>query len=322
MKKIITFFVFCFLLSAFSLTAQEFQLPNSSFETWQYRSEGSRSFWDFKTDFFYTLNELYVTPNEPRMAELTAFRDGNARHGSYCIKLVTEDLPVGSDLILLPGMVGTITEEFVKEFIQNQGNINKTRSWVYDTPHALEGWYKYHPVNGDSALIDIGFDNAFVEKIIIKDRVENWTWFRIPIPKQYWDMELDLIRILFVASAGVNFEDLTKCKGQKGSTLWIDNIYLNYTCDPCNSIIKQSLFSTLKANAFPNPAAEVLNIELNEHFSGKVMVYNALGSVVMEESINGTQSQLNISALASGNYTYRLMEGYISFAQGKFIVVK
>jgi hypothetical protein len=111
-----------------------------------------------------------------------------------------------------------------------------------------------------------------------------------------------------------------QCKGQKGSTLWIDNISLNYTYE--NNIIKQSLLSTLKSNAFPNPATEVLNIELNEHFSGKVMIYNSLGSVVMEENINGTQSQLNISALASGNYIYRLMEGYTSFAQGKFIVVK
>jgi hypothetical protein len=108
-----------------------------------------------------------------------------------------------------------------------------------------------------------------------------------------------------------------ECKGQVGSALWIDNISLNYALG-----VKQNLLSTLKAKAYPNPSTDVLNLELNEHFAGKVMVYNSLGSLVMEENINGTQSQLNTSTLASGNYIYKLMGANTIFAQGKFVVVK
>jgi hypothetical protein len=114
---------------------------------------------------------------------------------------------------------------------------------------------------------------------------------------------------------------LDECKGQLGSTLWVDNVTLNYTIDPGEGI-KQNLFSTLKANAFPNPATEVLNIELNENFTGKIVVYNVNGSMVMEENINGTLYQLNTSTLATGNYMYRLMNENTIFAQGKFVVTK
>jgi hypothetical protein len=102
--------------------------------------------------------------------------------------------------------------------------------------------------------------------------------------------------------------------------LWIDNIYLNYSYQPDG--IKQNLFSTLKANAFPNPANEVLHIELNENFNGKIRVYNSLGSLIMEENITGTQGRLNTSNLATGNYSYKLMNDNIIFAQGRFVVTK
>jgi hypothetical protein len=186
----------------------------------------------------------------------------------------------------------------------------------------LEGYYRYNPVGGDSALIDIGFHDfngeVFVEKMIIKDPVGAWTHFSIKIPEKYWNDEFVSIRVLFIASACVNFDDLTKCKGQKGSSLWIDNISLNYS----DVGIKQNLFSSLKANAFPNPATELLTIELNEPFAGKVVVYDLSGRVIMEDVVNGTDCQLNITALASGNYVYRLMKENTFFAQGKFVVTK
>ena len=108
-----------------------------------------------------------------------------------------------------------------------------------------------------------------------------------------------------------------ECKGQLGSTLWIDNVSLSYTVG-----VNQPLFSTLKAKTFPNPVTEVLNIELNEYFAGKVVVYSSLGSLIREENINGLEYSLNTTALASGNYIYKLMEGNAILAQGKFVVVK
>ena len=326
MKKIIfCFFVFCVLFSAFSLHAQQYALPDGSFETSWIEEEGAdhKPYLEYSTEFFYTLNSLRGLPNDPLLADLTAFRENlNAQSGQYCIKLQSGVVPVGEGIVFLPGMVGTLSQGFVNEFLNGGGEVSITRDWAYNTPHALEGYYKYKPVSGDSALIDIGFsefdEEIFVKKIIIKETNE-WEWkhFVIPIPEQYRNEYFNRIRMLFVASAGVDFNHLDECKGQKGSTLWIDNLSLNYDLG-----IKQNLFSTLKAKTYPNPANEVLNIELNENFTGTIAVYNINGSMVVEESINGTECQLNTSSLSTGNYFYRVMNGNTIFAQGKFVVTK
>jgi len=324
MKKISFYLLaFCFLFSALTLKAQ--QLTGGDFETgWSKPNGYYGPYWEFKTDYFYTLNSLRAVINTQGAADITVEQDGNAQQGNWCIKLISGKIPVGED-VFLPGLVGTINTDFVNEFLGTSGNVTIFQDWFgYNTPHAMEGWYKYSPVGGDSALFDIGFhkdDNPeplFVQKLILKDKVNNWTKFRIEIPKQYWDVKFTDIRVLFVASAGVNFEQLMKCKGQIGSTLWIDNIYLDYTTEG----IKQNLFSSLAAKAYPNPATDVVNIELNEYFSGKILIYNLLGGLVMEESVSGTEYQFNISNLSTGNYIYKLMNENTIFAQGKFVVTK
>jgi hypothetical protein len=323
-------FLILFLLSAFCLNAQEqLQLPCSSFEKecgWKIVNSPLPcvgQYDEFETFFFYTLNSLCLL----ECADQTAWPDVvNAQHGQRSIKLVSGRVPVGESFVFLPGMVGTLSKGFVHEFLEEGNEVNIYKLWENYTPHALEGWYKYKPIDGDSAFIDIGFRNqgeeGFIETFVIYNEVENWTKFSIPIPKQYWNVCFDEIRVIFAASAGiVDWDSLQNCEGQLGSTLWIDNINLNYTLDPGDGIT-QNLFSTLKANAFPNPATEVLNIELNENFSGKITVYNVNGSLVLEENVKGTLCQLNTTELASGNYIYRLMNENTIFAQGKFVITK
>jgi hypothetical protein len=324
MKKIIFYLLsFCILLSAFSLYAQQIQFPDSNFETGWISKDGQNGpYLGYETEYFYTLNRLYGLPNDPLPADLTAFREEvNVQSGKYCIKLVSGVVPVGENLIFLPGMVGTINQGFVDEFLNTGGNVTITKYWDYDTPHALEGWYRYNPVNGDSALIDIGLDDydkpIYLKNLIIEKPTSEWTHFSIEIPEQYWNDYFKRIRVLFVASAGVNFTELQTCKGQKGSTLWIDNISLRYT-----NGIKQNLFSSLKTKTFPNPATEVVHVELNEPFAGKIVVYDTFGRTILEENINGTQCQFTTSTLPSGNYFYRLINENTIFAQDKFVVTK
>jgi hypothetical protein len=322
MKKITFLSAFCFLFSVLPLSAQQENFPDNGFETgWKDMDGVYGSYVEYQTLKFYTLNSLYAIPNDPRPSDFTAFRDPNGQTGN-CIKLVSGVITVGSRDIFLPGMVGTIDEDFVNEFINGGGKISVTKDWLgNETPLALEGWYKYNPAANDSALIDIGFHDwdgeVFVEKLIITKPTGAWTHFSIKIPEQYRDREFVGIRTFFIASAGVNFNELQECTGQKGSTLWIDNISLNY-----NLGVKQNLFSSLKANTFPNPATEVLNVELNEYFTGKIVVYDFLGRMITEENICGKECHLNTSTFTSGNYVYKLMKENTIFAQGKFVVTK
>ncbi|MDR0207477.1 MAG: T9SS type A sorting domain-containing protein [Bacteroidales bacterium] len=318
-------FILLFCFSTFALNAQKVQLPDSSFEGegWKDKIGLGDPYLEFQTDYFYTLNSLYALPNNPR-ADLTAFKEKGAQHGDYCIMLKSGQVGVGDGFVFLPGLVGTISEDYVAEFLDPKDKVITTRFWGNDTPHALEGYYKYNPFKNDSAMIQIGFSNFVGDPLIVDERLiiskpaSTWTHFSIPVPEQFRNQYFDEIQVLFIASAAVNFEDMMECKGQRGATLWIDNISLNYDLG-----IKQNLLSTLKANAFPNPAtAEVLNIELNEEFIGVIWVYDLNGRKILEHNISGTQSQLNISTLTSGNYLYKLMNENTIFAQGKFVVAK
>ena len=326
MKKIIFLFAFCVFFFALSSKAQvPYQIPNASFEVWNDEySEACGDYLEFETELFYTLNSLYRENNTGGCSDITAWKDGNAQHGSYCIKLVSGRVPAGTSYVFLPGMVGTLNQEFVSEFLNSGGNVTISKLWDDYTPCALEGYFKYKPVSGDSALIDIGFYDydglVFVEQQIIHDNVDKWTKFSIPIPNKYWDEEFHEIRIIFAASAGVKWEKLDECKGQIGSTLWVDNISLKYNCS--SEIIEQNLSSTLKVNAFPNPTTDILNLELNNNFEGKVVVFGINGSKILEENITGNKHQLNTSELPAGNYVYRLMKENTFFAQGKFVITK
>jgi len=325
-----------FLFCAFTLNAQQFHFPDGNFELhWvKLNSPYHEPYWEYQTPnpnayFFYTLNSLVQLSNDQGIADLTAFRETtDVQSGQYCIRLTSGDVPVGDKNVFLPGMVGTLNQDFVNEFLHGGDNsITTYKDWYgYDTPHAMEGYFKYKPVEGDSALIEISFyaggtEPVVTSKQIIKETVNDWTRFRVVIPQEHWDRDFSDIRILFVASAGVNFNDLQQCKGNKGSTLWIDNISLNYTYI-IPSGIKENSVSTLNATLFPNPASDLLNIELNENFTGTVSVYNMSGSLILEEKMTGTQTQINISTLAAGNYVYKLMNENTVFAQGKFVVTK
>lgn len=71
-----------------------------------------------------------------------------------------------------------------------------------------------------------------------------------------------------------------------------------------NSIIeeKNNLIVT-----FPNPVDGTLTIALPNYFTGKCLLINALGQVVIAQSINSNAITLNTTTIASGNYVVQLI---------------
>jgi hypothetical protein len=72
------------------------------------------------------------------------------------------------------------------------------------------------------------------------------------------------------------------------------------------------LKSTLKADLFPNPASNLLNIVLDNEFTGavKVQIMDISGAVVLQKVVEKTaknfQTTLNINGLTSGTYFVRI----------------
>lgn len=70
-------------------------------------------------------------------------------------------------------------------------------------------------------------------------------------------------------------------------------------------VLKNDTFDDASFVYYPNPVSDVLNISYANEIS-KVQVMNLLGQEVMVKSINATQSQIDMSNLASGSYLVKV----------------
>jgi hypothetical protein len=169
-------------------------------------------------------------------------------------------------------------------------------------PVALTGWYKYAPVGGDSSDIYIKLtkwntatntrdDIGYVEK---RDyaAVSNYTQFYLPI--NYTSTQTpDSITIVFSASAGAEQK-----LGQVGSSLWIDDVVLDYT--PTN--IQSTTTNTHNIHIYPNPFIDVINITADDEIES-YQIINYTGQVVTTQTMQATQNNISLHNLAIGNYT-------------------
>lgn len=74
--------------------------------------------------------------------------------------------------------------------------------------------------------------------------------------------------------------------------------------------------------AFPSPADRVLFIDLNGHATGRalVQVMDESGRVVLQRRMEAGRTTLPVSGLADGLYIYRLSDGEVELARGRFVV--
>ncbi|HOV11832.1 MAG TPA: hypothetical protein PLL90_08715, partial [Bacteroidales bacterium] len=101
-------------------------------------------------------------------------------------------------------------------------------------PLKFRGYYKYAPVGGDSALVSVLLskynpalgkrDTIGLGREIFKNVVTEYTMIDLPINYQSQETP-DTLTLLVCSSAGIRFDDLMNCKGQVGSTMWIDEIF-------------------------------------------------------------------------------------------------
>ncbi len=230
----------------------------------------------------------------------------------FAPKMVSNEMTFGTEEkhIFLPGVVGTL-EVLVAEQSAIFGRPFTGR------PIALKGYMKYLPVNGDSASIFVevykyneeAHKRAMISRVeqIFKDSIKDWTVFELPI--DYNSPETpDSITVLFVSSAGYKFEDLFECKGQVGSTLWVDDVEFVYEGgnDPSTSIENAVLASS---KLYPNPSFNgIFNLNVQEACA--MEVFSVAGRLVMQQNLNAAGAYtVDLSRFAPGVYYIRLTNG-------------
>ncbi|NDP28391.1 MAG: T9SS type A sorting domain-containing protein, partial [Flavobacterium sp.] len=67
------------------------------------------------------------------------------------------------------------------------------------------------------------------------------------------------------------------------------------------SRLKTDSFDVNAFNFYPNPVKDNLNLSYSKEIIG-VKVFNMIGRILLEKSINATTAQLNMSGLSSGTY--------------------
>ena len=93
-------------------------------------------------------------------------------------------------------------------------------------------------------------------------------------------------------------------------------------CPTCPGTTGAGEFGAASSTAiqvYPNPADNLLQVELATSASGQLTLYDMSGKSVLTQSVSGTNAVLNIGSLASGSYILRLVENGVAGAGVKII---
>jgi hypothetical protein len=315
MKKI-TCLVCTIAATIFCLNAQSFN--GGGFESWEYKDpkNGKPHYYELtSSNFVLTLNKLYSLTDPLGDAPLTAFRETSDVHsGNYSIKLVTDEMYVGDDPILLPGAAGTLDITIVPP------GVDLEKPFTH-RPIAIRGYVKYVPKNGDSAAIEVilrdGNINTGHGKQVYKTATTDWEEFNIDI-NYAWETAPKTITVIFAASAKYNFaslETLKDCKGQIGSALYLDDVEFLYGPQG----VKEMLTPEIQLNVYPNPSTEKVTVQIEKETNGMVFVYDYLTRKIGEYPIDGTQLEIDVKDYAAGSYLINVVENNKVTTTGRFV---
>lgn len=303
--------------------AQNEALPDGKFEYWKqeklYNSE--ETYDDLANPFWASLNMLATLPPDMFTGPVTLFKDKgrSGAEGDFAPKMKSNFLKFGENKeIFLPGVVGAMT------VLIDEQSAKFGRAWT-SRPESVRGYMKYAPVNGDSASIFVKLYKfnpqtkvrqviGYVEQFY-KATITDWTKFELPI-KYLSDEEPDSVTVLFVSSAGYNFDDLFACKGQIGSTLWVDDVEFLYEGGNGGGNTANEVFNALKVSVYPNPATDILNLVVEE--DAQLTIMNQAGQVVRRQAVKAGENQVDVSELKAGFYAYQVV-GVQKSGSGKFI---
>lgn len=178
-------------------------------------------------DYLRTLNYLYTLPAAAGgPGPQTTYKADDSYSGTYAALLVTGEFSPQGSPILIPGLLGTDSLDIPNATIC----VGKPYT---SKPARFQGYYKYEPVSGDSALVSVLLskfntvagkrDTIALARSVYKDSITSYTHIDIPI--NYYSAETpDTLTLLISSSAGIKLNDLFHCVGRVGSKLWIDEI--------------------------------------------------------------------------------------------------
>lgn len=280
------------------------QIPEGGFENWIPNS--TNIYYEPGGDFWTTLNPLATLGGPVTVSQTT-----DAHSGEYAAKLETKLWGT----LLISGLLVSGNFILTEPYIQNGKPFT-------DTPSKFKGWYKYTPVNSDSAGVaailtryntEAGQQDTVARAIsALTESVQTYTQFEFDFDYLLTGINPDTIILVFTSSGNAgNFQ------GEEGSTLILDDISLEYP-----SGLLESLQPEFTVKAFPSPADEQVSFQFNTAQPEKLLcyVYSLEGRLIKSFTPKGKEYQMNVSTWPQSKYILQVFKGNSLVSSSKFIV--
>lgn len=318
MKKLTTL---VFLILASLAGVSQSTLPNGNFEDWYFAPHPTHpqgGWYEPGGGFFHTLNILDTILAPPG---LTCYRTDTAHSGNWATRLITRSIPALQ--VIIPGVVGTIQIDWVFQ----RAKLGLPFIWT-TKPERFQGYYMSLPLNNDSSAAVILLskwntstkkrDTIAYNRLVFKGTVSTYTNFDAAIT--YFDQTTmpDSITVLLLSCGGFNAGNMFGSVGQVGSQAFFDDVTLTNI-----SGIDFQLMPDVAVRVYPNPATEVMTVELSEEVkNGTLEIYSTDGKQITTFTVSEIKNILPVNSLSNGAYYFKLKDGKQVVNTGSFIIKK
>ena len=283
------------------MTGTTDEIPNSNFEIWETIEYE-------KVDNFYSFNPFQAYFDLEPMATETS--DAYAGNSAIRIENV-ETYDFDSDVIDTIG------------FIFSNNFMSENPAFGLDaTPEWISGWYKYEPIENDSATIFLSFTkyNSTTEESEIVAEYgfllgESSSYIPFTFPLSFNEIP-DSVSIGIASGNVESINDHVPL----GSVLYLDELSFDFL-----EGIKMPIFSDA-LEVYPNPASEHVFIKTDEKVSmpKSIQLTDAMGRVIQFSNIENLEYgdnllRIDMSNYSPGMYYYRI-ETEDSLYAGKVMI--
>jgi hypothetical protein len=265
-------------------------IPGGDFENWNITSAQCLDSWYTSNGF--TLPNLSVEQGEPHS-------------GNHSVRITNQLTSFGE------GSLGYILLGDPESDFCSAPSLELTQG---QAPSSINGFYKFTAGNPNematlflycSASNDLGGCDSVFELYQFMPAAAEWTAFNINIPAnviQQWESGIapDYVTIGFVSTMVSNEGEPN---GDPNSVLWVDDVSLNYT----TIHVAESI--ALPWTIFPNPASDLLHIQLKSSAAIEIDLLDTHGRVVLSMKTAGNMTSIDTSQLSNGVYALRIKDG-------------
>ncbi len=224
------------------------------------------------------------------------------RHaGNYSVQMSTEMTPNG----VSAGQVSTGYNQCPNQCMNNCNCVLKGGHPYTQTSDSLTFWYKYAPVGGDTAWLNLAF---------IKDTVFSWGGLNLFGTGGQWmyaGVAINLPRTpdTAIVSFGSSYSHNNgPLPSHIGSVLKIDNVQFKSQPLAVNNL--QDISGNI--GVYPNPNHGVFQVRISGggNETNNIEVYNMLGQqVVSQPNMQGSLLNVDLSSQPGGVYLLRIVNG-------------